>query len=566
MTSRAQRLLPFALVLGFAIVARADGGRVVHEFVPGLAANEGTLLVSSGGELPGAIVYRGEVLPAPEGGALGADEAPMRAGEGDGRRTEEPGRRSPSFSPDRVTELNGRVGYFTVFTPSIAPFKRVTGLDTVVLRDGTPVLEIADSSRHPVEVVGAHAPAPDGRPRDEFWGSVVLDFSEGRTVPLPAISPESRVLTLQTNPPVALRLERDGADNLFATLDGTVAGAVTGTGAGAGPRSVRVIFLMDAPRSYFGRPIPDGPVDVHADRVRPLPAATQRDAEEFLAELGLSRASRFPRALRTLTRHFRSFEESPNSPRDTGNIFLDLARGMKGICRHRAYGFVVSAQALGMHARFAQNEAHAWVEVELPDEAGWLRVDLGGAATGLDARGGENRPPYRPEVGDTLPRPPAYERAYEQASRMSGLRDEEGAPGGEPTEGGPGGTGGTQANGAASPGGSAASPGQPRNEDSGHAAPLELTVDSSRFEVFRGHELVVTGAARGGGQGVPGLRVEAVLRAPRGEAEWLLGVTVTGEQGRYRGVFGVPPDLAVGDYRLVVRTPGSREWSPALAR
>jgi transglutaminase-like putative cysteine protease len=367
------------------------------------------------------------------------------------------------------------------------------------------------------------------------------------------------VLTLQTNPPVVLRLERDGADNLFATVVGASRG------------SVRAVYLMDAPRSYFGRAIPDAPVDVRADRVRPLPASAQRDAEEFLATLGLSRRSTFRQALRALTRHFRSFEESPDPPRDTGNIFLDLARGMKGICRHRAYGFVVAAQAIGMHARFVQNEAHAWVEVELPGDAGWLRVDLGGAALGLEAHGAENRPTYRPEVGDTLPRPAAYERAYEQARRMSGLRREGGEPG-DPTEpgaegvdGAPGGAGGGRP-GSGGEGNSAGSPDPSRNEPSGTRAPLELSVDSPSFEVFRGHELVVTGAARGRGRGVAGLRVEALLRAPRGEAEWLLGVTVTGEQGRYRGVFGVPPDLAVGDYRLVVRTPGNREWAPAQAR
>ncbi|HJL14607.1 MAG TPA: hypothetical protein RMH99_03055, partial [Sandaracinaceae bacterium LLY-WYZ-13_1] len=65
---------------------------------------------------------------------------------------------------------------------------------------------------------------------------------------------------------------------------------------------------------------------------------------------------------------------------------------------------------------------------------------------------------------------------------------------------------------------------------------------------------------------VDGLRVEVLLRAPRADEERLLGVTVTRDHGRFRGVFGVPPDLAVGDYQLLVRTPGNDRWGPARAR
>ena len=546
-------------LLGFAALAFADGP-TLHEFVPDLGADEGALVMSSGGETPDAIVSQGEVLPAPEGGPLDrTSEAPMAAGEGDSVRQEEAGRRSPDFRPDRVTELNGTVGYFTVFTPTIAPFKRVTALDAVTLaRDGTPILSGASATRVPVEVLGAHAVPPDERPRDRFWGNVVLDFSEGRTVPFPSVAPDARLLTVDADPSVRLTFSKDSADNFFATAGPDA------------PRYVRVIFLTDAPRTYFGQPIPAGPVTFHADQTPALPASVQRDASLFAAELGLSRDSEFGQALRALATHFRSFEESSEPPRDTGRIYLDLSRGKRGICRHRAYGFVITAIGLGMHARFVQNEAHAWAEVELPGDAGWLRVDLGGAATGLEARGAENRPPHRPDVTDPLPRPEAYERAYEEAAQMSGLRAPEpgeggGAQGGEGRGGGASGLGAdgdSELSGAAPSEGPSAQP-QP---GSGVRRPLTLTVDRRAFEVFRGRELEVTGGARSGGGAVAGLRVEALLRAPRGDREWLLGVTVTDENGHYRGVYGVPPDLPVGDYQLLVRSPGNRELSAATAR
>jgi transglutaminase-like putative cysteine protease len=373
---------------------------------------------------------------------------------------------------------------------------------------------------------------------------VVLDFTEGRTVPFPSVAPESRVLTMRTEPQAIIRLEQDGADNFYATLVG-----------GGAAVAVRATFVMDAPRDYFGAELPDAPVDALAPRVRPLPSAVLSDAQTFAAELALSRRSSFAEALRALTAHFRAFEESADPPRDSGNIYLDLARGMRGICRHRVYGFVITAHALGMHARFVQNEAHAWAEVELPGAGGWLRVDLGGAATGLDARGNDDEPFYRPDVPDRLPRPAAYERAYEEARRMSEARgrDSEGTP----REGAGGDAAGDVPSArAATP--ALATPGR---------RPLELALDRRAYEVFRGRELEVTGVARGGGsEDVDGLRVEVLLRAPRAGTESLLGVTVTRDGGRFRAVLGVPPDLLVGDYRLIVRSPGNATLAPAEAR
>ena len=563
------RLAVISVALAASLVS-ADGEPVAHEYVPDLESDEGTLVVSSGGDQPDAIVYNGELLPRPMGGGLRGDEQPMRPEPGDGGGQEEAGRRSASFRPDRVTHLNGTVGYYAVFSPSIAPFKRVTALDRVLLApDGAPVLSVADPHRATITPVGAGAPSPDGLARDRFWGSLVLQLPPGGgVVPLPSVSPDSRILSVETEPSIELRVERDGADNYFASSPVGHSG------------QVRVVFLTDAPRSYFGRAIPDGPVDVLRAEVPALPPSVQRDALTFAAELGLSRASGFREALEQLTRHFRSFEESVQPPQNRGNIFLDLARGRRGICRHRAYGFVITAQALGMHARFVQNEAHAWVEVQLPADAGWLRIDLGGAATGLEARGARDRPNYEPSLQETLPRPEEYERAYEEARRMSGLRPRERRVNGQSGADGPTGatSGGSDSPNPGSGAAGSAAQGEPAPDPPANHVPvppapgspargvLTLRLDATRFEVFRGRELEITGSALGRGRGVSGLRVEVALRTSSGDRERLLGVTVTDDGGRFRAVLGVPPELSVGDYLLVVRTPGDSAWSAAVAR
>jgi len=323
---------------------------------------------------------------------------------GDGVQQEEPGRRSPAFRPDRITKLEGDVGYYSVFTPSIAPFKRVGALDGVVMTDGVPALAVSQARLRNVPVEGPDVPAADRRIRDRFWGSVVLDFSEGRTVPLPSVSPESRILSIRTEPEIALSIQKDGADNFYAVAPPLP------------PEQVRVTFMMDAPRSYFGSELPDAPSDSLASEVFPLPPEVSRDAAKFLEQLGLERGMPVSTALTELARYFRSFVESKEPPADTGNIYLDLARGRRGVCRHRAYGFVISAHALGIPARFVQNEAHAWVEVKVPTR-GWLRLDLGGAAHGLVAHGVKDRPAYD-APRDPWPRPPEYVDAERQASEQ----------------------------------------------------------------------------------------------------------------------------------------------------
>jgi len=64
---------------------------------------------------------------------------------------------------------------------------------------------------------------------------------------------------------------------------------------------------------------------------------------------------------------------------------------------------------------------------------------------------------------------------------------------------------------------------------------------------------------------VAGLRVEVSFAAEDRRDRLLLGIAVTGESGAFTGSFGVPTDLQLGDYRLVVLTPGDAEHAPAMA-
>ncbi|MBN8611208.1 MAG: transglutaminase domain-containing protein [Deltaproteobacteria bacterium] len=551
---------------GIAAVALAQDV-ILHELVPNLGADEGSTLVSSRGAEPAAIVYGGEILRAPTDGPLERDERAMEAMSGSSGAQDQ-GLRSQQFHPDRVTALHGAVPYFEVFTPAITPYKRVTSLDGIAIDgDGAPYLVVAHPLRQRLEVEGPGAQPPDGRERDRFWASVVLDFSTGREVPLPSVSPESRILSFRTEPTTPMHVERDGAGNYVAVLEG---------GAAAG--EVRAVFLTDAPRTFFGfddgQTFAEARADALGDEVMPLPPSVLRDARAFAGELGLSRETPFGEALRELVRHFRSFVESEEPPTNTGNVYLDLSRGMRGVCRHRAYAFVITASALGISSRFVSNEAHAWVEVHLPSHGGWLRVDLGGSAAGLSPRNTESGPTYQPRVDDPFPRPPEYERALAEArgTSLPGAPDGEGGAAGG---GGAGGPGGTTADPNAAPGADPSvdpnappepvDPGRPLTMPT--TAPrvaLALVVDHASEEVFRGQSIEVSGSATSAEGRAPGLRVEVLLRASDGD-ERLLGVTVTDVNGNFHGSFGVPPDADIGEHALVVRSPGDAHLAAATA-
>jgi hypothetical protein len=367
-----------------------------------------------------------------------------------------------------------------------------------------------------------------------------------------------RVLSYETQPPVRLEVARDGADNFTVrALDPGV----------SGPH--RLVFLVDAPATYFAPRIPREVTLPQVAAVRapaPLPPRVRRAAQRVLDRLGVAPGDPAATALDKLVAYFRAFEAgAPPSP--TGDVYLDLALSQRGVCRHRAYGFVVTAQALGIPARFVQNEAHSWVEVKLPGH-GFMRIDLGGAAHGLNAHGSEQRPAHQPAEPDRLPRPPAFEESYSlAAANAAGRRPELEQLAGRWVEPGRA----QVVPGASDDASYSAAPGeQVMAHEQGamtERSPVRLTLDHRRASVLRGAKLAISGRAQdASGAGIAGLRVEVSLASPERRARMLLGVGVSDGQGYFRGSYGVPLDLDVGDYQLVVLTPGNEAHLPAIAQ
>jgi transglutaminase-like putative cysteine protease len=544
-----------AALVATAAAAAGDSPPVVHEYVQvRRAAAPTTVGEPSEGRNPQAIRRGDRLLPAPS-------DPPREKPDEKTLRPPPPGPtaldRMTAFKPDRKTGPERELTYREVFNPSVVPFKRGQALD-LVRADGT--LAVADH--------GLRAVAVGGKPSDGgelFFGSAMLELGGG-PVPLPSVAPGVRVLSYETEPRVPVQLLRDGADNDWVQARRRAV--------------VRLKWLTEAPSTYFSGQVPENVFlhDVPAAWLRPLPAAYRQRAARVLAHIGVDRGAPLRVVLDRLVAWFRGFQAG-DLPPSRGDLYLDLALAQRGVCRHRAYAFVITAQAVGIPARFVFNEAHAFVEVRLP-EVGWRRIDLGGAADLLQVKSAEDKVVHRPRSPDPFPQPQPYRSGSTRiagAAAVRGLRDDQlrelRAPSGDAAAGagatGPGRRGSRPPGPPGPPGpigptGQPGPTGEPRPPEPPVAptgpeagvplAATSITLLKHSTTGFRGDPLQITGRVVASRGGAAGLRVEVQLRPIAGGRSRAVGALWTDVAGRFDGTVYLPVDLELGDYRLVLVT------------
>jgi hypothetical protein len=229
-------------------------------------------------------------------------------------------------------------------------------------------------------------------------------------------------------------------------------------------------------------------------------------------------------------------------------VYLDLALSKKGVCRHRAYGFTVTALGLGIPARMVMNEAHAWVEVH--DGTLWRRIDLGGAGRTLDAPRDAAIVPYQPP-SDPYAWPPDAESG-EDLGRF-------GQAPGQPAPSAPSAT----PSGGAAPAATTNDPPAARTEPD-WASPSSRDPHASRItlrvregDARRGAPVDVRGEVESDGEPCGRVTVEIALRDGHGGRPRTIGSLATDEAGLFSGLLIVPYDVALGDYELAAHTRAS---------
>lgn len=561
------KALPLGLLLALQLAAPAARAEpILHEYVVPRSQLESTRWVRDR-ELPAEIrTPTDEPLRQPSFDR--ATEAPVV---GRDAATE----RRSSIAPDRTTTHDGQLRYGATFNPSVVPFKRVSAADQV-RPDFT--LGVRDRGLRPWQVTH-RAIAPD---RDAFWGTLQLDVKAGVPLPIPSVAPSAAILSYRTQPATTLSFFRDSADNFWVKSDKSGRFAL--------------VFLTDAPHGYFSPQLPaeSASVDVPPQMKPRLPPAARAAARRVLEHIGVRRGP-LGRQLARLVAYFRNFHPAPLE-RTSDNIYLDIALSQRGVCRHRSLAFVITAQALGVPARYVENEAHAFVEVYLPRQ-GWARIDLGGASIGLDVQAARDKALHRPDQ-DPFPRPSRFEGGYSQLhGAVSGLRPSR--PGSRRATRTPqrslrhfdrsartpvsrsresGDSGATGASGAAagaangpprpgeSPGDPSAAPLLPATSPEEPAkAPTLISVSCDQRSLYRGEKLHVWGRIHAAKAGGGNLRVEIYLGRDA-ESALLLGTTISDPKGGFVLHPSIPVDVEVGRYRVYAATPGDSRREASLSR
>ncbi len=450
---------------------------------------------------------------------------------------------SEQFTIDRDTRRPDVLPYSDPFEPSVAPFKRLHAYDQladsyVLSESGEPRREILVSPAVATEMV--------------FNAKLTFTVESGVPVRLPTPGPGARLISAEASTddpanakPVDFIVRTDGAENWdFET-------------AMSGPVIVklRIAVAPDAFGGDFGDPTWE-----QLPLIVPLPRRAQTSAAQVTHAIGVSRALPVREAVRKLVAYFRSFQESSQPPPPSGDVYLDLALSKKGVCRHRAFAFFVTARSLGIPTRVITNEAHAWVEVH--NGTRWKRIDLGGAGGALES---SVKPPMTPPP-DPFAWPESADRGSDLASRARET----------PSLGGGGGLGGSgaAAGGSDAAGGGAAAyaaanaPGAasnsatstPRPEDLREQAVVEVYANEPNAK--RGGMLPVRGAVRANGHACAHASVVISLREAQGRAPSIaLGVVPAKSDGSFESSVFVPRDLPPGDYEILAQTPGDSRCS-----
>jgi hypothetical protein len=559
------RLAPTAAILvtaaaatGLVLAQTGRGGRPIpHEDLPALIGDKAqpTIGKQTAGANPSAISAGDKTLVKPSLDTKPATPSEPVLGKG-GFAAD----RQTSMKPDDNTGPDGTLQYVSVFNPDVLPFKRMTTFDAV---GDDYTLHVSRTVLTEIPVGGT----TDPKTRDRFWGDVLIQLKPGVDVPLPSVAPDMRILSYEIKPKIALKFSKDGADNFFVRSDESGASG-----------QYRLVFYADADSGYFAPSLPSRKFHVRdviaatpPELKTPMPAAVRREAMVTLTKLGIDESYDLGVAFNKLVAYFRAFQAG-DIANPSGNIYRDLCDSQAGVCRHRAFAFAVTANALGIPTRYVQNEAHAFVEVWFPIR-GWQRIDLGGAALRMNVTGADNKTLHRPRTEDPFHKPPEYKNQYTQLEGdIKGLTDQQKAdkkkgldqapPSGAVGQQGTGSGGQSSAADRITP-----DPTLPAKQQDPKKATPVLMVTAADSSAFRGDFIHVEGIVRVDGKGLPNHRIDVFL-APAGksgEGSISLGPAITRTDGGFSVDLPVPGTLDLARYEILLSSADDAYYNAALS-
>lgn len=312
----------------------------------------------------------------------------------------------------------GQVKAYGVFDPDLFPYTRYNSYATYNERteewvrkdDPTQVFDVPSLPPDQVEAERRNKE----RTHDVFKGELKMNLADGSWHTLPSAGADMEIFSVSAIDPsgrpvdVGLQLGRDAADNYFIKASRYYLA-----------RDITIIYHMAVPYQYFGHDIPSLiPFRFPAN----IPPEVQEALKEIEKDTGLTMGeSDFRQVVHKLAHYFRNFSLQTNGISTShGSKYLNIIHSRCGVCRHRAFAFARTAQALGIRARYVTTDIHAFAEIYV-ENLGWIRIELGGGGDPMSmdlATLAYQR--HRSRRDDGLPQPENYlnsARAY--ADRMA---------------------------------------------------------------------------------------------------------------------------------------------------
>lgn len=310
---------------------------------------------------------------------------------------------------------DGNVTIYEIFDPVLGTVKRWTSLDGLLYDDQasnpTDMYTMYNYDSDKYEIFPTNSEDYSNIFEGWIWMGITISTSEFTRIP--SVSPDADIIDYDPNATgVNIRFFKDGADNYYVQGNENIV--------------IDLKYRMGTNGSYFNRPVPSDLTisDIPEDIIRPINGANQvkENVKEFLQyrldngtianeplywlwpENGTPETN-LALIINNLTWYFSSFIEGDGDVPDAEepwDAYQTICINGIGACRHRSFGFFVTALALGAPTRYVSNEAHAFVEVYVPVDnetisaSHWKRIDLGGtgSSTTLD------RPDEEGEDGD----------------------------------------------------------------------------------------------------------------------------------------------------------------------
>ena len=321
-----------------------------------------------------------------------------------------------SENPD-TGETDGNVTIYEIFDPVLGTSKRWTSLDGLLYDDQasnpTDMYKMYNFDSDKYEIFPTNYEDYSNVFEAWIWMGITITTSEYTRIP--SVSPDAEIIDYDPNSTdITIRFFKDGADNFYVQ--------------GNEDTVIDLKYRMGTNGSYFNRPISSDLTinDIPEEAIREINGDEQvkQNVKEFLQykhdngtianeplywlwpENGTPETN-LALIINNLTWYFSAFIEGDGDvpdPEEPWDAYQTICINGIGACRHRSFGFFVTALALGAPTRYVSNEAHAFVEVYVPEDnetfsaSHWKRIDLGGTGNSNTL----DRPDEEEDDGDTF--------------------------------------------------------------------------------------------------------------------------------------------------------------------